>query len=162
MPVRTTTLSGRIEAGNIATAVAQSTGSGTFVTDAAGFGIVDVFYPQDHARWVHVTLEATTSVQGTEFAEASNFILPINGEDVDEESEAPPGVISPFGSSNSLPGYAIGQETESQPSGWLSPLLLRQYEEAAEPVSRRTDGGRQVRRRSPACATDAHGLCRQR
>ena len=93
--------SGRIEAGNIATAVAQSTGSGTFTTDAAGFGIVDVFYPQDHARWVHVTLQATTSVQGTEFAEASNFILSINGEDVDEEAEAPPGVISPFGQSAS-------------------------------------------------------------
>ena len=89
--------SGRIEAGNIATAVAQSTGSGTFVTDAAGFGIVDVFYPQEFARWVHVTLEATTSVQGTEFAEASNFILPINGEDIDEETEAPPGQVSPFG-----------------------------------------------------------------
>ncbi len=94
-------LSGRIEAGNIATAVAQSTGSGTFTTDAAGFGIVDIFYPQDHARWVHVTLQATTSVQGTEFAEASNFILSINGEDVDEEAEAPPGVISPFGQSAS-------------------------------------------------------------
>lgn len=94
-------LSGRIEAGNIATAVSQSTGSGTFTTDSAGFGIVDVFYPQEFARWVHVTLQATTSVQGTEFAEASNFVLPINGEDVDEESEAPPGVISPFGQSGS-------------------------------------------------------------
>lgn len=93
--------SGRIEAGNIATAVAQSSGSGTFTTDAAGFGIVDIFYPQEFARWVHVTLQATTSVQGTEFAEASNFILPINGEDVDEEAEAPPGVISPFGQSGS-------------------------------------------------------------
>jgi hypothetical protein len=89
--------SGRIEAGNIATAVSQVTGSGTFTTDAGGFGIVDVFYPQDHARWVHVTLEATTSVQGTEFASASNFILPINGEDVNDENEAPPGVSGPFG-----------------------------------------------------------------
>ena len=96
-----TNLSGRIEAGNVATAVAQSTGTGTFVTDAAGFGIVDVFYPQDHARWVEVTLEATTSVQGTEFASASRFVLPINGDDVDEENEAPPGVISPFGQSGS-------------------------------------------------------------
>ena len=40
-----TNLSGRIEAGNIATVAAQSTGTGTFITDAAGFGIVDVFYP---------------------------------------------------------------------------------------------------------------------
>ena len=94
-------LSGRIEAGNIATAVAQSTGNGTFVTDAAGFGIIDVFYPQDHARWVDVTLEAKTSVQGTEFASASSFTLPISGDDIDEENEAPPGVISPFGQSAS-------------------------------------------------------------
>lgn len=89
--------SGRIEAGNIATAVAQGGSGGTFVTDSGGFGIVDIFYPQEFARWVHVTLEATTSVQGTEFAEASNFVLPINGDDVDERDEAPPGVISPFG-----------------------------------------------------------------
>lgn len=87
----------QIEAGNIATVAAQSTGTGNFTTDAAGFGIVDVFFPQDHARWVHVTLEATTSVQGTEFAQTSDFILPINGEDVDEENEVPPGQISPFG-----------------------------------------------------------------
>jgi hypothetical protein len=89
--------SNRIEAGNIATAVAQNGTGGTFVTDAGGFGIVDVFYPQDHSQWVHVTLQATTSVQGTEFAEASNFILPISGEDVDDMNEAPPGSISPFG-----------------------------------------------------------------
>ncbi|RLA33108.1 MAG: hypothetical protein DRR11_06435 [Gammaproteobacteria bacterium] len=93
--------SGRIEAGNIATVVAQNGSGGNFVTDAAGFGIVDVIYAQDHARWVEVTLEATTSVQGTEFAKASNFVLPINGDDVDSENEAPPGVISPFGSSAS-------------------------------------------------------------
>ena len=93
--------SGRIEAGNIATVVAQNGSGGNFATDAAGFGIVDVIYAQDHARWVEVTLEATTSVQGTEFAKASNFVLPINGDDVDSENEAPPGVISPFGSSAS-------------------------------------------------------------
>ena len=93
--------SGRIEAGNIATAVAQTGTGGTFVSDQGGFGIVDVFYPQDHAQWVHVTLEATTSVQGTEFAESSNFVLPISGEDVDDENEAPPGFISPFGQSGS-------------------------------------------------------------
>jgi hypothetical protein len=93
--------SGRIEAGNVATVVAQtnSLGGGTFTTDAGGFGIVDVLYPQEHARWVDVTLEATTSVQGTEFAKASKFVLPINGEDVDNENETPPGAVSPFGQS---------------------------------------------------------------
>lgn len=88
---------GRIEAGNIATAAAQNGSGGTFISDAAGFGIVDVFYPQEFARWVNVTLEATTSVQGTEFAEASTFWLPINADDIDDENETPPGVASPFG-----------------------------------------------------------------
>jgi hypothetical protein len=89
--------SGRIEAGNIAAAVPQSGSNGSFVTDNGGFGIVDVFYAQDHARWVEVTIEATTSVQGTEFAKSSTFILPINGDDVDDENTVPPGVNSPFG-----------------------------------------------------------------
>jgi hypothetical protein len=89
--------SGRIEAGNIATVVSQASGNGTFTTDAGGFGILDVFYPQEHARWVAVTLEATTSVTGTEFAKSSSFVLPINGDDVDDENETPPGQISPFG-----------------------------------------------------------------
>jgi hypothetical protein len=89
--------SGQIEAGNIATVASQVTGTGTFTTDAAGFGIVDVYFPQDHARWVHVTLTATTAVQGTEFSQTSTFILPINGEDVDNENEVPPGQVSPFG-----------------------------------------------------------------
>jgi Bacterial Ig-like domain (group 1) len=89
--------SGRIEAGNIAAAVPQSGSNGSFVTDNGGFGIIDVFYAQDHARWVAVTIEATTSVQGTEFAKASSFILPINGEDVNDQNQVPPGVNSPFG-----------------------------------------------------------------
>lgn len=92
---------GRIEAGNIATAVAQNGNGGTFVSDSGGFGIIDVFYPQDHARWVFVTLEATTSVQGTEFAEASNFFLPISAEDIDDMNDSPPGSTSPFGGSMS-------------------------------------------------------------
>jgi len=98
--------SGRIEAGNIATVAAQNGNGGTFISDASGFGIVDVIYPQDHARWVEVTLEATTSVQGTEFAEASNFILPINGDDVSNENQNPPGFISPFGSGGIAPTCA--------------------------------------------------------
>ena len=93
--------SGRIEAGNIATAVAQNGNGGTFVSDDAGFGLVDVFYPQDHAGWVLVTLEATTSVQGTEFAEASTFVLPGAADDFNDLDVAPPSINSPFGTSNS-------------------------------------------------------------
>ncbi len=88
---------GRIEAGNIATASAQNGSGGNFTTDSGGFGIVDVFYPQEFAFWVNVTLQATTSVQGTEFAEASVFLLPGSAEDFSDENVAPPGFDSPFG-----------------------------------------------------------------
>jgi hypothetical protein len=94
-------LSGRIEAGNIATAVSQISGTGTFVTGPGGFGVVDIYYPQDHATWVDVTLEAKTSVQGTETAAASSFRLDILAEDVADENVVPPGDISPFGLSAS-------------------------------------------------------------
>jgi hypothetical protein len=94
-------LSGRIEAGNIATAVSQSSGTGTFITGTGGFGVVDVYYPQDHATWVDVTLEAKTSVQGTETAAASSFRLDILAEDVADENVTPPGDVSPFGLSGS-------------------------------------------------------------
>ncbi len=94
-----------IEAGNIATVTAQGAGGGSFLTDQNGFGLVDVVYPQEYATWVEVTLEAKTSVQGTEFAEPNRFLLPIAASDVDDEDETPPARIrdfvpeSPFGAS---------------------------------------------------------------
>jgi hypothetical protein len=91
--------SGRIEAGNIAIAVAENGSGGTFVTDATGSGIIDIIYPQDHARWVDVTFEATTSVQGTESAKSSSFRLPISAADTADQDSSPPGIISPFGES---------------------------------------------------------------
>ncbi len=83
--------SGQIEAGNVATVV-----PGTATTDASGFALIDVFYPQEFARWVRVNLEARTSVQGTEFATASQFVLPIAASDVERET-TPPGNPSPYG-----------------------------------------------------------------
>ena len=88
----------RIEAGNISTAVVQGgAGGGTFQTDGDGFGLVDVFWPQDHSLWVEVTLEAKTSVQGTEFAESLTFVLPALASDLTAVDATPPGVTSPFG-----------------------------------------------------------------
>ncbi len=84
--------SGALEAGNVATVT-----PGVSLTDSNGFTLVDVFYPQDHARWVTVELEARTSVQGTEFSETSTFLLPIAATDTDDINEAPPGVFSPYG-----------------------------------------------------------------
>ena len=66
-----------------------------------GFGIIDIFYAQEFAGWVKVTLEATTSVQGTEFAKSSTFILVGSAEDFDDKTDAPPGVFSPFGTGGS-------------------------------------------------------------
>ncbi|MGB5581562.1 MAG: Ig-like domain-containing protein [Woeseia sp.] len=93
--------SGRIEAGNIASVVAQAGVGGTITTDAGGFGIVDIFYPQEYANWVDVALTATTAVQGTEFAKTARFRLPVAADDIDDAAEEPPGNPSPFGTSSS-------------------------------------------------------------
>ena len=87
----------RVEAGNIATAVVQGVGGGTAITDQNGFSLIDVFYPQEYAFWLEVTLEAKTSVQGTEFAESTTFTVDGLASDFASESIAPPGVFSPFG-----------------------------------------------------------------
>ncbi|MEM7280116.1 MAG: Ig-like domain-containing protein [Pseudomonadota bacterium] len=83
-------LNGMIEAGNIATVSPNN-----ITTDANGFSLVNVTYPQEFAFWVTVRLEARTSVQGTEFAEGSTFLLPILADDIDN-AQTPPGVTSPF------------------------------------------------------------------
>ncbi len=87
--------SGKIEAGNVAAVV-----PGTVTTDASGFALVEVIYPQQFARWVQVILEAQTSVQGTESSNSSRFILPIAAADVERDS-SPPGNPSPYGSGTS-------------------------------------------------------------
>lgn len=84
--------SGQLEAGNVATV-----SPGSVITDASGFALVNVIYPQDHAFWVDVVLEARTSVQGTESSEQARFTLPIAASDTDDVNEAPPGVFSPYG-----------------------------------------------------------------
>jgi hypothetical protein len=91
---------GSLEAGNIAAAAVQGVGGGTMVTDQNGFGIVDIFYPQEFAYYLRVTLEATATVAGTEFAEPTTFILTGSASDFNVENVAPPGIVSPFGSQN--------------------------------------------------------------
>ncbi len=83
---------GRIDVGNIALVTpAQAT------TNAQGFVIVDVLYPQDVAYWLSVTLEARAAVQGTEFSRASSFLVPGAASDFSAQGTAPPGPVSPFG-----------------------------------------------------------------
>jgi Bacterial Ig-like domain (group 1) len=88
---------GKIEAGNIATAAAQVGGGGSLVTDANGFGLIWVYWPQEYAYYLEVTLEARTTVQGTEFAETTTFVLDGSATDFNNANVAPPGVTSPFG-----------------------------------------------------------------
>lgn len=86
---------GRLDVGNIAlVAPAQAT------TNAQGFVIVDVLYPQDAAYWADVVLEARAAVQGTEFSRSSTFRLPGAASDFDSEDDAPPGGRSPFGTND--------------------------------------------------------------
>jgi len=89
--------SGRIEAGNVTTVFELGGGGNTVTTGPDGSAYVTIKYPQEFALWVEVTLEAVTSVQGTEFAESATFRLPISAADVSNQSTSPPGLISPFG-----------------------------------------------------------------
>jgi hypothetical protein len=82
----------RIEAGNIA-AVSPS----NVVTDASGFALVHVRYPQEYAYYLTVELSASTSVQGTEYQRSSLFMLPGRGEDFNSTTTGAPGPVSPFG-----------------------------------------------------------------
>jgi hypothetical protein len=90
-------MNGRIEAGNIASAVANTGGGGTLTTDVNGFGLIDVYWPQEYAYYLEVTLEARTSVQGTEFTESTTFLLDGAASDFNSATVAPPGVTSAFG-----------------------------------------------------------------
>lgn len=88
--------SGLIEAGNIASVIARGGGS-TVITDQNGFALIDIYYPQQYAEWLEVTLEVRTSVQGTEFRRSATFVLAGLASDFQNEDIAPPGVDSPFG-----------------------------------------------------------------
>jgi hypothetical protein len=86
---------GKLDAGNIALV-----SPATITTDANGFATVSVFYPEEYAYWVQVTLQAQTQVQGTAFFAQSTFMLP--GLDTDFQiANTPPGPTSPFGIGNS-------------------------------------------------------------
>jgi hypothetical protein len=96
-PFEDTNHNGRIEAGNRVTAVARVGGGSTVTTDANGFALVDIYYPQDLAYWLQATLEASTSVQGTDYRKASTFVLEGLAGDFSSETVSPPGLFSPFG-----------------------------------------------------------------
>lgn len=89
---------GKIEAGNIATVVPDTGTASTATTDKNGFALFWVYYPQQYAYWLEVSLTAKLTVQGTEFSETTVFIPDGVSTDFSQETVTPPGVVSPFGS----------------------------------------------------------------
>jgi hypothetical protein len=82
----------RLEAGNIALVSPSAV-----TTDATGVALIGVLYPQEHAYWLEVTLEARAGVAGTETARSTTFLLPGASSDFNRQETAPPGPSSPFG-----------------------------------------------------------------
>lgn len=87
---------GRLEAGNIATVTPSNA-----VTNASGFVLVNVFYPQEYAYYLDVLLSASTTVQGSEYVRTSRFLLPGISSDFNSVNRGPPGPVSPFGQATS-------------------------------------------------------------
>jgi hypothetical protein len=85
----------KIEAGNIAAVVPAS-----ILTDSSGFAQINIFYPQEYAYYLSVTLQALAQVTGTAYSAQSTFVLAGAAPDFNNATNAPPGVVSPFGQSN--------------------------------------------------------------
>ena len=84
--------SGSIEAGNVATVA-----PGSIVTDANGFGLVDLTYAQEFGNWVEVTIQAKAAVTGTEFLETQDYVLEVSPADVALSQSPPGGLVSRWG-----------------------------------------------------------------
>lgn len=65
-----------------------------------GFAIANITYPQDHATWVQVDLEARAGVIGNDPPTVVSVILPGADVDYNNLSIQPPGVLSPYGVGN--------------------------------------------------------------
>lgn len=83
---------GRLEPGNVISVDSPQT------TNADGFATFQMPYAKQFANWVEVRLEARGAVAGSEALSDEFFTLPVAGADVMNEF-APPGAISPFGTS---------------------------------------------------------------
>ena len=79
----------------------DATVTNTGITDEQGKIIVEVVYPKNTSLWSKQNITATAHVNGTEFVENTDFVLPIAGDDVTDVKIAPPNILSPYGMSNS-------------------------------------------------------------
>lgn len=74
-----------------------STDVGSAVTGTNGTAPVNLIYPEDHAGYVAVMLTATATVQGTQSSTSTSFWLPFLTADINQATQQPPGVFSPYG-----------------------------------------------------------------
>jgi hypothetical protein len=75
--------------------------TGSAKTDALGMAVVSVRYPRDRATWIVAELTVTGTVSGTEAVARRSQELPGLASDYAFYDVAPPGRISPYGSSAS-------------------------------------------------------------
>lgn len=83
---------GLLEPGTVAAASPASV-----TTDNTGSAFVAVTYGKNYGNWTMVSLTAKTTVQGSEYQNSADFILPLLGDDLKDTKTSPPGQTSPFG-----------------------------------------------------------------
>lgn len=86
--------------GNIATFSGSAVTVSNVTTGTDGFAYVNILYPQDHAYWVSVDLNARAVVAGSESSTDAKFVLPGAASDYSSQGVAPPGFVSPYGVAN--------------------------------------------------------------
>jgi len=70
---------------------------GQITTDSNGVGFFSLAYPQSNALWFDVLITARVQALGTEAVAEYEFGLQVLADDVDELSDSPPNMFSPYG-----------------------------------------------------------------
>ncbi len=71
------------------------------VTDDQGKLVVEVVYPKSRALWSKQRITSSVVVNGTEYVEHTEFVLPITADDVSDPDLGVPNYLSPYGVSTS-------------------------------------------------------------
>ena len=91
-----------LEPGNVISVTTSSSttvgSTGVLTTDATGRGTISLIYAESYAPWVQIALRAEAVVSGTESFKEAVFYVGGSSEDFSSETNAPAGVVSPFGS----------------------------------------------------------------
>jgi len=69
--------------------------------DSNGSGQFSITYQKDRAYWVEIFLTATINVNGNQGTTTASFVLPGLASDFNQQTDAPPGQTSPYGTASS-------------------------------------------------------------